>query len=183
MGLSSFYCGMIYNEFFALPTEIFDSCYEKTTKIKWLTADDPTANQANFYYPRKSFNCVSSVGVDSIWGMTNTRLNFTNNIKMKLSVIMGVLHMTIGVLCKGTNALFHKDWPTLIFEVITGIIMLIGLFGWMDLLIFGKWFFPNDFSSQVKVVQNGKTEYQGDLWNRKTPSVINILINSVFGFG
>jgi V-type H+-transporting ATPase subunit a len=64
---------------------------------------------------------------------------------MKLSVIMGIVHMTIGVMMKGTNALYHKDMVTFLFEVVAGLVMLLGMFGWMDLLIYGKWFFPLDF--------------------------------------
>jgi len=59
---------------------------------------------------------------------------------MKLSVIVGVLHMTMGVFLKGMNAVYFRRYADLVFEVITGLIILLGLFGWMDLLIFAKWF-------------------------------------------
>lgn len=91
------------------------------------------------------------MGVDPVWGLATAKLNFTNGIKMKLSVIMGIIHMTIGIIMKGTNACFKKDIPTLVFEVITGLIMLLGLFGWMDLLIYAKWFFPQDFMNPAIV--------------------------------
>jgi V-type H+-transporting ATPase subunit a len=100
---------------------------------------------------------------------------------MKLSVIMGIVHMTFGILIKGANMIFRKDWPSLIFEVITGLVMLLGLFGWMDLLIYGKWFFPMNFSDRTIITENGVSEFQGDLVNRKTPSVINVMITTVFG--
>lgn len=96
---------------------------------------------------------------------------------MKLSVIFGIIHMTIGVVMKGTNNLFHKDYNSFIFEVVTGLVMLLGLFGWMDLLIYAKWFFPINFMDRT--VQDG--EFLGDLVNRVTPSVINIMITTVFG--
>jgi V-type H+-transporting ATPase subunit a len=87
------------------------------------------------------------MGVDPVWGLSTNKLNFANGIKMKLSVIMGIVHMTIGVLMKGTNAVFHKDWPTFFFEVVAGLVMLLGLFGWMDLLIYGKWFFAREYNN------------------------------------
>jgi V-type H+-transporting ATPase subunit a len=59
---------------------------------------------------------------------------------MKMAVIIGVLHMTKGIIIKGINAVYFKDWTVLFFEVFTGIIILGGLFGWMDVLIFAKWF-------------------------------------------
>lgn len=68
-------------------------------------------------------------------------------MKMKLSVIFGVLHMTMGVVSKGTNCVYFKDWPSLFTEVIAGLIILLGLFGWMDLLIIAKWFCHLDIMS------------------------------------
>jgi V-type H+-transporting ATPase subunit a len=102
---------------------------------------------------------------------------------MKLSVIMGIVHMTIGVVMKGTNNVFQGDYPSLIFEVCTGLTMLLGLFGWMDLLILSKWFFPVNYASREIIVIDGKNEWKGDAFNRKTPSVINVMITTVFGGG
>lgn len=33
-------------------------------------------------------------------------------------------------------------------EVVAGIVILLGLFGWMDVLIFAKWLLPNDIDNQ-----------------------------------
>lgn len=63
---------------------------------------------------------------------------------MKTSVIFGVLHMLIGILIKGTNAIYFRQAVVFICEVIGGFAILFGLFGWMDLLIFFKWFYPVD---------------------------------------
>lgn len=57
-----------------------------------------------------------------------------------MSVIFGVLHMTMGVICKGTNTIYFKDYVSFITEVVFGIIILWGLFGWMDALIITKFF-------------------------------------------
>lgn len=57
---------------------------------------------------------------------------------------MGIVHMTMGIVIKGTNAVYFKKYPVLIFEVCTGLIILLGLFGWMDLLIISKWFITLD---------------------------------------
>lgn len=125
------------------------------------------------------------MGVDPVWGLATAKLNFTNGIKMKLSVIMGIIHMTIGIIMKGTNACFKKDVPTLVFEVITGLIMLLGLFGWMDLLIYAKWFFPQDFMNPkvIKSPFTGQSIRMGDFYNQLVPSVINIMITTVFSGG
>ena len=34
MGFFAVYCGLIYNEFFALPLNLFDSCFEVETTSK-----------------------------------------------------------------------------------------------------------------------------------------------------
>jgi V-type H+-transporting ATPase subunit a len=41
LGLMASYCGIIYNEFFALPMNIFESCYTLDSKQMW----DPTQNE------------------------------------------------------------------------------------------------------------------------------------------
>jgi V-type H+-transporting ATPase subunit a len=63
---------------------------------------------------------------------------------MKLSVIFGVLHMTLGIICKGTNSIYFGRYVEFFSEVCSGIIILMFLFGWMDLLIIAKWFMYND---------------------------------------
>jgi len=133
-------------------------------------------------------------GIDPIWGLAKNRLAFTNNIKMKLSVIMGILHMTLGIIMKGTNAVYFRRWPDLFTEVFTGLVILLGLFGWMDILIFGKWFTELNIDDKTLVNEgelfdklnhdeSAEPEYRGDWDNNHTPSVINIMINTVFQFG
>mmetsp|Transcript_96409 Transcript_96409/g.132749 ORF Transcript_96409/g.132749 Transcript_96409/m.132749 type:complete len:80 (+) Transcript_96409:1667-1906(+) len=63
---------------------------------------------------------------------------------MKLAVILGVVHMTLGIITKGTNTIFFGQYMAFVFEVITGLIILLGLFGWMDVLIFEKWYYVMD---------------------------------------
>ena len=150
-------------------------------KQQWKILSQPTLT-GNYFYERESFNCNYPLGVDPMWGLSTAKLTFSNNIKMKLSVIMGIVHMTIGVIIKGTNTIFRNDYPSFIFEVVTGLVMLLGMFGWMDLLIYAKWFFPLNYMSRDPTVADPLV-YKGDLYNRLTPSVINIMITTVFSGG
>ena len=184
MGLCSTYSGFMYNEFFAMPTQIFGSCYNLDAKREWFKADDMATHSKLWFYDRPDFKCTYPFGIDPVWGLSSQRLTFTNNIKMKLSVIMGIAHMTIGVIIKGGNTLFRGDYPSFLFEVVAGLVMLLGLFGWMDVLIFAKYFFPRNFTDYREVMSfQGKTEYVCDVTNRNTPSVINIMITTVFSGG
>ena len=58
---------------------------------------------------------------------------------MKLAVIIGVAHMSLGVLMKGFNALYYGSGVDFLFEFLPQFIMLIALFGYMDYLIIVKW--------------------------------------------
>jgi V-type H+-transporting ATPase subunit a len=91
------------------------------------------------------------MGTDPIWGITSNKLTFINGVKMKISVIFGVLHMTMGILHKGTNCVYFRDWASLTTEVIAGLVILLGLFGWMDLLILAKWLKPLDIEDSMLV--------------------------------
>lgn len=93
---------------------------------------------------------------------------------MKLAVIIGVIHMAIGVCVKGANNLFFGHYLELFTEVITGLIILLGLFGWMDLLIFSKWAYPmNPYS--LDPANASRISY--------APSIITVMINNFLAGG
>ena len=59
---------------------------------------------------------------------------------MKMAVIFGIFHMSVGIIIKGTNKIYFKDYTGFFSEFLAGLIMLLFLFGWMDLLILFKFF-------------------------------------------
>lgn len=68
---------------------------------------------------------------------------------MRTSVLIGVVHMTMGIIVKGFNAIYRGQTIVFIFEVICGLIILNGLFGWMDFLVIYKWCYTlNPYSTQ-----------------------------------
>jgi V-type H+-transporting ATPase subunit a len=142
LGLFATYSGLLYNEFFAIPLNIFPSCYglEDRQMLTGNMDEETEKVEGEYAYLRQEFDCNCWFGLDPVWSLSTAKLSFVNNVKMKLSVIMGVLHMMIGVIMKGTNAIFFKNWVVLFCEVIVGSVILLGLFGWMDFLIFAKWF-------------------------------------------
>ena len=119
--------------------------------------------------------CVYPFGLDPAWFLDqNNILTVQDCFKMKLAVIIGVAHMTMGICTKGLNAVYHKQYLVLWTEVVTGLIILLGLFGWMDILIIAKWLYPmNPYSMN------------SDMFTRinQAPSVITVMINNFLAGG
>ena len=82
-GIFACYCGFIYNDFMAMPWNLFGSCY-----------DHERVEGEN--YVEKTGLCNYPFGIDPGWFGTSNELTFLNSFKMKLSIIMGVSHMLFG---------------------------------------------------------------------------------------
>jgi V-type H+-transporting ATPase subunit a len=89
------------------------------------------------FMPEK--DCVYPFGVDPIWGRSSNELVFVNSLKMKISVIIAIVHMTLGVIIKAYNSIYFKKKLDFYFEFIPQFLFLFLLFGYMDFLIIFKW--------------------------------------------
>ena len=69
----------------------------------------------------------------------DNKLEFFNSFKMKMSVIFGVLQMTVGVLLKGSNAIYYKSLVDFFFEFIPQLVFIMAMFVYMDFMIIVKW--------------------------------------------
>ena len=98
-------------------------------------------------------------GIDPKWYISKNQLAFFNSLKMKLSVIVGVAHMTLGIILRGLNNIYFNDSIGFIFEFIPQLIFMLLLFGYMNVIIFIKW----------------NTDYSAD--TSQAPSIITILMN------
>lgn len=95
MGLFSIYSGFIYNDIFAKSVNIFGSSWRITYTVEDVTNNkalqlSPDANQNYVQYPYP-------LGVDPVWALAQNKIVFHNSLKMKLSIILGVVHMIFGV--------------------------------------------------------------------------------------
>ena len=136
LGFFAFYNGWIYDDFFSLPLGIFGSCY------------DNVKNEENgkLEAVRKK-NCVYPFGMDPKWYVASNELSFLNSFKMKMSVIIGVSQMILGIFLKGLNGIYFGDTLDFVCEFIPRIIFMCLLFGYMNLLIYIKW--ATDWSSDT----------------------------------
>jgi len=136
LGMFAFYNGWIYDDFFSMPLGIFGSCYdnirnEENGKLEAIRKKD----------------CVYPIGMDPKWYVASNELAFLNSFKMKMSVIIGVSQMILGIFLKGLNGIYFNDSLDFICEFIPRIIFMCLLFGYMNCMIYIKW--ATDWSSDT----------------------------------
>ena len=149
-GIYSVFCGFMFNEFLSVPFDFFGSCYNKINN--------------NTEY-EKDKNCNYIFGLDPKILLSSNELIIVNSLKMKLSVIIGVIQMTFGILIKGVNDLLFKNYINFFFEFIPQIIFMSITFGYMIFMIFFKWL----------------TDWTKDTSN--APSILTIMMNMILKFG
>lgn len=74
MGMMATFCGLCYNDFMALPLELFESCYKNIDEHHVELKED----------------CVYPIGFDPKWYLGANELTYFNSVKMKIAVILGV---------------------------------------------------------------------------------------------
>ncbi|XP_037946314.1 V-type proton ATPase 116 kDa subunit a1-like [Teleopsis dalmanni] len=134
MGLFACYTGFIYNDIFSKSMNIFGS----TWKIRYNTStvlENPSLQMD----PKYAAFGVYPIGLDPIWQMADNKIIFLNTYKMKLSIIIGVLHMVFGVCMSVVNFVYFKRLSSIILEFVPQILFLCLLFGYMVFMMFFKW--------------------------------------------
>jgi V-type H+-transporting ATPase subunit a len=134
MGLSAVYVGVCYNDFFALGLNLFGS------RWNWPDGTDTEEGvEATNECAYGDASCVYPFGVDPAWHISSNELLFFNSMKMKLSVVLGICQMTLGICLKGMNAKFFHEDLDFWFEFVPMMVFNVCFFGYMVLLIFLKW--------------------------------------------
>lgn len=130
MSLFSIYCGLIYNEFFSVPFHIFGGsaykCRDTTCR------DAHTAGLVKYQDPYP-------FGVDPSWRGSRSELPFLNSLKMKMSILLGVAQMNLGIILSYFNARFFASSLDIRYQFVPQIIFLNSLFGYLSLLVIIKW--------------------------------------------
>ncbi|KAH9661036.1 V-type proton ATPase subunit a1 [Citrus sinensis] len=130
MSLFSIYCGLIYNEFFSVPYHIFGgSAY----RCRDTTCSDAyTAGLVKYREPYP-------FGVDPSWRGSRSELPFLNSLKMKMSILLGVTQMNLGIILSYFDARFFGSSLDIRYQFVPQLIFLNSLFGYLSLLIIIKW--------------------------------------------
>lgn len=139
MGFFATYCGVIYNDFLAIMTSVNNTCYDKNLK--------------------REKNCTAYFGIDRVWAGSSNKITYLNSFKMKLSIVLGVTHMMVGILMKGLNSFYFSNYVDFIFEFVPQFLFMSCTFGYMVFCIMIKWL----------------TNWEG----KDAPNIINIFINFV----
>ncbi|XP_075889133.1 T cell immune regulator 1, ATPase H+ transporting V0 subunit a3b [Nelusetta ayraudi] len=143
MGLFSIYTGAIYNECFSKGLNVYGSgwhvgpMFEKNIWNSSVLAGTPFLS----IDPAQpgAFNGPYPFGIDPIWGLANNKLTFLNSYKMKMSVIIGIIHMTFGVSLSFFNYCHFGQTNKVFFVLIPELIFMICLFGYLVFLVIFKW--------------------------------------------
>uniref|UniRef100_A0A8C8JML9 V-type proton ATPase subunit a n=1 Tax=Oncorhynchus tshawytscha TaxID=74940 RepID=A0A8C8JML9_ONCTS len=144
MGIFSVYTGIIYNDCFSKSLNMFGSGwiirqFETLNENKVLQLDPAVPGVFNGPYP---------LGIDPIWNIATNKLTFLNSFKMKMSVILGVIHMMFGVSLSLFNHLYFKKPLNIFLGFIPEIVFMASLFGYLIILVFYKWTAYDAFTSK-----------------------------------
>lgn len=136
MGIFGIYAGFLYNDLFSKSMNIFGSEWYPVRDMEAVTKSgievqlDPYNETTSNAYP---------LGLDPVWQVSTNKIIFHNTIKMKLSIIIGVLHMMFGVCMSLPNHFHLKRKMNIILEFLPQFLFLLCLFGYMVFMIFFKW--------------------------------------------
>ena len=147
------FCGFMYNEFFAIPLNLFGTCYNSKKNGEFIL--DKINGE----------KCVYPIGLDPAWIGTTNELTYINSLKMKFSIIVGVIHMMLGICIRGINNLNARNSTAFFFEFIPQFLFMGLMFGYLIVMIYYKW----------------GTDYDNN--TDDAPSLLSIMINMAIKLG
>jgi V-type H+-transporting ATPase subunit a len=138
MGLFSIYTGFIYNDAFSKSFNIFGTEWNPTMNLshpEYHGVTDLTLNPMESHRNSTAY----LVGVDPIWQSAKNKILFLNSLKMKMAIILGVIHMLFGVCLSIFNHIHFREYIDIFVKFIPELLFLGCLFGYLVAIIFYKW--------------------------------------------
>jgi V-type H+-transporting ATPase subunit a len=151
-GLFGAFTGIMYNEAFAFPMAWFGPTHWKA--IGGGECEGEGCEVVGGNYP---------VGVDPLWHycQNSVKISFFNSLKMKISIVVGVIQMSLGIFISLLNHLEYRDYKKVFFQFIPEWIFFQGIFGYLIFTIFLKW----------------ATDWNDPANPQPAPSLLTMLIN------
>eukprot|EP00177_Eucheuma_denticulatum_P001873 GFKZ01003342.1.p1 GENE.GFKZ01003342.1~~GFKZ01003342.1.p1 ORF type:complete len:864 (-),score=146.55 GFKZ01003342.1:1065-3656(-) len=169
MGLFSIFTGFIYNEFFSVPLDLFGSRWKFTEASTMACGIDNCEVPAAVKNPLKPY----PLGFDPVWKGADNGLLFFNSYKMKLSIVLGVSQMVLGICMSYLNAKQFKHPVDVWYVFVPQMIFMNATFGYLVIIIILKWLInwdsdacradPNCLAPDLKTVLIGMFMAPGQL--------------------
>lgn len=161
MGCFSMYTGFVYNDCFSKTMNIFGSSWS----INYNTSTVMENKELQLNPTEDYSETIYWYGLDPIWMLASNKIIFLNSLKMKLSIIFGVVHMIFGVCMSVVNNVHFRSKVNILLEFVPMMLFLVVLFGYMCFMMFFKW------------IQYTAVTDQSDLRPGCAPSVLIMFIN------
>jgi len=170
-GLFGAFVGLLYNEAFAFPMGFFG-----TSRWEGFEEEGLSGMTCEHLERCELSGPIYPVGIDPIWHVTENKITFFNSLKMKISIVVGVLQMSLGIYLSLLNHLEYKDVKKVLFQFIPEVTFFGGIFGYLVLTIFMKW--STDWSCPLDhaAAEAGLPAAEGGIC-QPAPSLLTLLIN------
>lgn len=133
MGLFAVFVGFMYNDIFSLPVYLGESGWDIEINHGKNKTDDSFVSNFKFAY---------AFGIDPAWRLAENSLLFLNSYKMKMSIVLGVIHMSFGIFLTVYNSKYFKKTLNIYCEFIPQILFMWSIFGYLVFMIIFKWCYP-----------------------------------------
>ena len=151
MSVFAMFTGVMYNDIFSKSMHLFHSGWV------WPRGDGSVTAEANGH--------VYPIGIDPGWHGAENNLVFSNSLKMKLSIVLGVAHMTFAMLLNIPNHLHFGHANFIWAELLPQMLFMESLFGYLVITIIYKW-----------SIDGYATDASGQLLHNSPPGLLNRLI-------